>query len=263
MSLSHASLHLPLLEAPQVRKIGTSDLQDALAAGYRDFMAMPSHLAFVGLIYPVLGIFLASVAFGYDLLPLLFPLISGFALVGPLAGIGLYELSRRRELGLNPTWQDAFAVLRSPGIGSILGMGFVLVAIFLLWLVCANAIFSAILGPVDTSSYEQLLGTILTTPRGWTLILVGNAVGFLFAAFVLTISVIAFPLILDRHASVGTAMTTSTRAVQANPGTMALWGLIVAAVLALGSIPLFVGLAIAIPILGHATWHLYRRVVES
>lgn len=100
MVQSHVGTHaMPGAYVPAVRTISTGDLRDALASGYSDFMAMPSHLAFLGLIYPLLGLFLASIAFGYDLLPLLFPLVSGFALVGPLAGIGLYELSRRREQG--------------------------------------------------------------------------------------------------------------------------------------------------------------------
>lgn len=264
MVQSHVGTHaMPLLDAPPVRKIGTGDLQDALSKGYADFMAMPSHLAFVCLIYPILGVFLASAAFGYDLLPLLFPLVSGFALVGPLAGIGLYELSRRREQGLEPTWQDAFEVLRSPAIGSIVGMGIILLVIFVAWLLSAYAIYGATIGSAGALPYDQLIRTVLTTPAGWTLMVVGNAVGFLFAALVLTTSVIAFPLILDRGAGVGVAIATSVAAVRANPATMATWGLIVAVLLALGSIPLFVGLAIVMPILGHATWHLYRKVVAS
>ena len=141
-------------------------------------------------------------------------------------------------------------------------MGVVLVVIFLLWLASADVIFQTIMGPRADLSYMDLIGEILTTPRGWALILVGNAVGFAFAVLVLTISVIALPMILDRNCGVGPAMETSRRAVLANPVTMATWGAIVAGFLVLGSIPVFVGLAIAMPILGHATWHLYRMVVE-
>lgn len=256
-----AAHHAPLADTPPVRAITTADLKDALARGYADFLAIPTHLILIGLIYPILGVFLAGFAFGYDLLPLLFPLVSGFALIGPLAGVGLYEMSRRREAGLEPTWRDAFDVTRSAHIGSLLGMGLVLVGIFVLWLLSANAIYRATVGSIPTASYTEFFRTILTTSQGWALIVIGNVVGFAFAVLVLTISVIAFPLILDRGAGVGTAMAASRRAVLSNPVTMATWGLIVAALVALGSLPLFVGLAIVVPVLGHATWHLYRKVV--
>jgi uncharacterized membrane protein len=164
---------------------------------------------------------------------------------------------------MEPQWQDAFDVLKSPASGSIIGMGLVLVGIFLVWLLSANAIFRATLGPVTMESYGQLLRATLTTGSGWALIIIGNLVGLAFAVLVLTISVIAFPLILDRNASVGAAMATSRRAVLANPKTMAIWGLTVALLVAIGSIPLFLGLAVVMPILGHATWHLYRKVVAS
>lgn len=249
--------------APAVRQLTTEDLKGVLRDGYADFMAMPSHLVFVGLIYPILGIFLSSLAFGQATLPLLFPLASGFALVGPLAGIGLYELSRRRERGEEPTWKQAFDVLRSPAIGTIVGMGLVLVVIFLLWMATAYTLFHAIIGPRLQESYPDLLREILTTGRGWALIVVGNVVGLAFAVLVLTVSVVAFPLILDREVGIGTAMETSRRLVLENPRTMTAWGAIVAGLLALGSIPLFVGLAVVMPILGHATWHLYRRGVAA
>ncbi len=264
MAAPHVSTHHgPLLDTPDVRTITGDDLKDALAKGYADFMAIPTHLVLLGLIYPILGLVLASSAFGYNVLPLLFPLASGFALIGPLAGVGLYEMSRRREAGLEPTWQDATQVFRSPAIGSIVAMGLVLVVIFVLWLLTAQAIFGLTIGLSPTESYGEWLRGILTTPRGWALILLGNAAGLAFAVLVLTISVIAFPLILDRGAGVGTAIATSRRAVLANPGTMAQWGLIVAGLVVLGSLPVFIGLAIVMPILGHATWHLYRKVVAA
>ena len=249
--------------APTIRTITTRDLTDSLKRGYADFMAMPSHLVFVGLIYPVIGFVLGAAAFGYDLMPLLFPLASGFALIGPLAGIGLYELSRRREAGIEVSWTDAFAVRRSPAIASIIGMGLVLVAIFLLWILTANAIFGLTMGARPPGSYGALLHEILTTRHGWALIVLGNVAGAAFAVLVLTISVVAFPYILDRNAGIAAAIDTSRRAVLANPRAMATWGAMVAGLLALGSIPVFVGLAIVMPVLGHATWHLYRAVVAK
>lgn len=246
---------------PVVRKIGPADLRAALAAGLDDFRAMPTHVVFLSLIYPIVGLILARLVFGYDVLPLLFPLAAGFALIGPFAALGLYELSRRREAGLDTAWKHAFEVVRSPSFPAILALGGLLVLIFLVWLAAANAIYVATFGYAPAASMPDFLDRIFNTPEGWRLIVVGNGVGFLFALLVLVLSVVSFPLLLDRHVSAPVAILTSVRAVLKNPLTMALWGLIVALALVLGSIPLFFGLALVVPILGHATWHLYRRVV--
>lgn len=247
---------------PVIRKINPADLKEALAKGFEDFWAMPSHLAFLGLIYPVVGVCLAALTFTNNALPLLYPLATGFALVGPFAGIGLYEISRRRELGLPTSWRDAFEILHSPSIPSIVAMGVLLLIIFLTWLTSARMLYEALFGYAAPTSYTQFINQVLTTPEGRQLMIWGNVLGFVFALAVLSISVISFPLLLDRDVGVAVAIYTSIKAVAMNPVTMALWGLIVAAALLIGSIPLFVGLAIVMPVLGHATWHLYRRVVE-
>jgi uncharacterized membrane protein len=246
---------------PTVRKIRITDLWDVLRRGAADYWAMPTHLFFLGLIYPIVGLVLARLVFGYDVLPLLFPLVAGFALVGPLAALGLYEISRRRELGLDTTWKDAFGVFRSPSMPSIAALGLLLLAIFFIWLAVANAIYVATFGYVAAASIPDFVDRIFNTPAGWTLIVVGNGIGFLFALLVLAISVVSFPLLLDRKVSPAVAILTSLRSVATNPVAMAAWGLVVAALLVIGSLPLFVGLAIVVPILGHATWHLYRKVV--
>jgi uncharacterized membrane protein len=247
---------------PVVRKITPADLKEALAKGFDDFWAMPSHLVFLGLIYPVVGVCLAALTFSNNALPLLYPLASGFALIGPFAGIGLYEISRWRELGMSTSWQDAFNVLKSPSIPSIVALGVLLLAIFLVWLTTARLLYQSIFGYAVPTSYSELINQVLTTSEGMRLIVLGNILGFIFAVAVLSISVISFPLLLDRDVGAAVAVYTSVKAVAMNPLTMALWGLIVAAALLVGSIPLFVGLAIVMPVLGHATWHLYRRVVE-
>lgn len=246
---------------PAIRTIGTADLREALKRGFDDFMQKPSHLVFLGVIYPVVGLILARAIFGYNVLPLLYPLMAGFALIGPFAALGLYEISRRREQGEEVTWRQAFGVFRSAGVGSILALGAGLLAIFLLWLGSANAIYQALFPGADHRTIADFLREVLTTPAGWALIVIGNGVGLLFAVVVLAISVVSFPLILDRHVDAATAVTTSVRAVVRNPKPMVLWGIIVAVALAVGSLPFFVGLAVVVPVLGHATWHLYRRVV--
>jgi uncharacterized membrane protein len=251
------------LDHPAVRQIGTADLRDALAKGIDDFKAKPSHIVFLCIIYPLVALFASRLTFGYQVLPLLFPLVAGFALVGPLAAIGLYELSRRREAGLEISWRHALGVVRSHSIGAIVTLGLVLVAIFLAWLVVAWGIYAMTLGGAPPTSVGHFAAQLFTTGAGWTLIVLGNGAGLLFAILVLTISVVSFPMLIDRDVSAMTAVQTSIRVVQANPRTMAAWGLIVAGSLAVGCIPFFVGLAIVMPVLGHATWHLYRKVVES
>jgi len=246
---------------PAIRKIGVRDLKDTLARGISDFSAMPTHAAFLCLIYPIVGLVLARLTVGYDVLSLLFPLAAGFALIGPFAAIGFYELSRQREQGLNPSWQSAFDVLHAPSRGAIAVLGLLLLAIFVFWVAVAEMIYIANFGYEPAASIPDFLHQIFTTRAGRMLIIVGNGIGFLFALAVLVISVVSFPLLLDRDVGAVEAALTSVRAVAANPVPMAIWGLIVAGLLVLGSLPFFVGLAVVVPVLGHSTWHLYRKVV--
>ena len=246
---------------PIVRKIGMMDLKDALAKGIEDFRAIPTHVIFLSIIYPVGALVVAQLTLN-DLVHLFFPLAAGFALIGPVAALGLYELSRRRELGLGLWWTHAFDVRHSRSIVGILSLGVLLIVIFLLWVAVAHAIYVATFGFAPPESIPNFLRQVFTTSEGWTLIVVGNGVGFLFAVVVLMLSVVSFPLLLDRDVGAGVAILTSARVVLKNPVTMAMWGLIVAALLLIGSLPLLVGLAVVIPVLGHSTWHLYRKVVE-
>src|SRR5215475_10973528 len=245
-----------------VRRIGISDLMDALRLGWEDFKAIPTHAVVLCVIYPVLGLVLFRLVVGYSVLPLLFPLAAGFTLIGPFAALGLYELSRRRERGEETAAWHAMEVLRAPSFGAILELGILLFVLFGVWIATADAIYIATFGNAPAATIPDFARRVLTTPEGWSLIIVGCGVGFLFAFVALCVSVVSFPLMLDRHATAIDAIRTSLRAVRENPFAMAVWGLIVAVLLAIGSLPFFVGLAVVLPVLGHATWHLYRKVVE-
>jgi uncharacterized membrane protein len=247
---------------PVIREIFWPDLVRALKAGVSDFAAARTDVVFLILIYPVAALVIAGVDARHALLPLLFPLASGFALVGPLFAVGLYEMSRQRELTGQERYLDTFLVIRSPQIGEITLMGLILVGLFLLWLAVAQAIFNVTLGSGTDLSMGGFAAAVMTTPAGWAMIAVGTVVGAVFAVGVLAISVVTFPLLLDRHLSLGTAIHTSFLAVQRNPRTLGIWGLVVTAGLILGSIPCLIGLVVVLPVLGHATWHLYRRLVK-
>jgi uncharacterized membrane protein len=247
---------------PTVHRIAIHDLQAILAKGLEDTGAYRTDVFFLCCIYPVVGLVLMYQTFHYQFLPLLFPLVAGFALIGPVAAVGLYEMSRRREQGLITDWAHAFGVVQSRAFGAIAILGLILVAIFLLWLLAANGIYQAILGPAEPSSIGAFASDVFTTGAGWAMIIAGLNVGLLFSMIVLSISVISFPLLLDREVGLATAVAISIRAVTVNPGPMAVWGLIVVASLVVGSLPLLLGLIFVMPVLGHSTWHLYRKVVS-
>ncbi len=251
------------LPVPAIRRIGTADLGAALQLGWHDFRAIPSQLFFLCIIYPVVAVVFWKFTAGHGLLPLFYPMISGFALVGPIAAIGLYEISLRREHGQPATWRNCFDVLRSPNLGSIVLLALGLVAIFAVWITIAQGIYHAAFGDTSFSRMSDFLGALFATSGGWFLILAGNLIGLVFAIIVLAISVVSFPMMLDRNVDVTLAVRTSLRAVARNPLVLAQWGVIVGALVLLGSLLAFVGLAVVLPVLGHATWHLYRRLVAN
>lgn len=246
---------------PQINRVDLGDLALALKRGWADFLAAPTQLFFLCLVYPAFGFVIGRAAAGNALLPLVWPLLAGFALVGPVLALGLYELSRRRDLGFPVTWRDMFGVLRSPAIGGIFLLGLSLVATFAVWIGVARWLYHAFMGPEAPLAFGGMMGELFHTRQGWMLILAGNLVGAGFALWVLAVSVVSFPMMLDRDVTPGQAVQASLAAFRANPVTLTVWGVIVGVLLFAGMALLGVGLAVALPVLGHATWHLYRRLV--
>lgn len=247
---------------PQVRSLSMDDIIHSLAAGLEDFAACRSDAMFLVLFYPVIGIALIVMSLSMNLLPLIVPMIMGFAILGPVAAVGLYEMSSRREAGFEPRWMDAFGVIRSPAFGAILVLGFYLAALFIIWLVAADMIYIRTLGPEPPASILGFATAVVTTREGWIMAIAGGALGAVFAFAALAMSLVSFPLLLDRHVGLPVAVATSIKVLRKNPIICITWGMIVGIMLVIGAIPFLAGLIIVVPVLGHATWHLYRRAVK-
>ncbi len=246
----------------QLATLTMDDLRHSLKAGWEDLMVSRADALVLCLLYPILGAVLVYAAMTQSLMPLVFPLLAGFVLVGPVAALGLYEMSRQREAGLPMRWTSAFDVVFAPAFGAIVVLGLVNAAVLVAWLLAARLIHALTMGPELPTSFLSFVGDVLTTPAGWAMTVIGFSVGFCFAAVVLATSVVSFPLLLDRNVGVPNAIVTSLRVTAKNPAVILAWGGVVAGVLFLGALPMLVGLAVALPILGHATWHLYRRAVR-
>ena len=257
-------------DLPEVRRIGPDDLRWALAEGWKDFLAKRGDLIFAGLLYPVICLIAAIVTLNAPLVPLFFPLVAGLSIAGPAVASGFYELARRREEGVEASWWHFLDPLRGRRRTPLVTLTISLLALFTGWLIVAYAIYSATFGA--QTAYSATFGAqgmhladfgsrLFSTREGWELIILGNLAGGVFAVVTLVFSVVSFPMVVDKPVDAGVALRTSLRAVRRNPWEMAGWGVRVAGLLLLGLIPLAIGLAVVLPWLGYATWHLYTRLV--
>lgn len=247
--------------AHQVRKITAADLNWALSEGWKDFNAKRGDILVLAVLYPVLGLLAAVVALNDRLLPVFFPLVAGLSVMGPAVAAGFYEIARRREQGIDSSWIHFFDPLNGRSRTPLFALTLMSLIFFVAWISAAWLIYQATLARVGPMTLAGGIEQLFSTPEGWTMVIVGNAVGAVFAVLTVLLTLVSFPMVVDKPVDAGTAVGTSIKAVSANAGQVVAWGIRVAALLFVGSLPLFIGLAVVLPVLGYATWHLYTRMV--
>jgi len=246
-----------------VRKISHEDLSIALRQGLDDFLTFRGDIVFAGLVYTFIGLAAVVMTTSAPLMPFFLPVVAGVGLLGPVAAVGFYELARRREAGQKDIhWFNFLEVRKRPSVDDMGMVAGLLLGIFFVWLLAAGALYAALFGWATPTSVSEFLAMVFTTPRGWALIIGGAVIGSIFGWFVLALSVVAMPMLVDCDLTAAQAVSASWRAVHENRHEMIRWGLIVLGLLVIGSVPLFVGLAFVLPWLGYSTWHLYTRLID-
>lgn len=250
----------PYPRYPVARNLAPADLGAALAAGWRDFLAQPLYGLFFAAIYVLGGLGAAYALMTKGASAWLIPLAAGFPLIAPFTAVGLYEVSRRREAALPLSWGKVLGALRGRGDDQIMLMGGFIFVGFTFWIILAHGIFAIFAAQLGAGG-ESL--AMLQTPTGLAMLAVGGTVGALVAFVFYAITVISLPMLVDRNVDFLTAIITSLRAIQANRAVLLIWGAFIAVTLFTAMLPAFAGLLVALPVLGHATWHLYRRTVSA
>jgi uncharacterized membrane protein len=245
----------------EIRKLEMADVGWALRKGWGDFLAHRGDLLFLPVIYPFVGFLLSALAFQRSLFLLIFPLAAGFALVGPIAAAGFYELARRRESGEPSGWRHFLDPMRGRARWSLLALAGMLVILFLTWISAASILYGETMGKLRIEGAQPFIQALFSTAEGWRMIVIGNLMGAGFALAALVVSAFSFPMVVDKAVDPLTACLTSLRVFLKNPAVVLAWGFCVALILLIASIPLFVGLMVALPVLGYATWHFYTRAV--
>ena len=245
---------------PVVRSITAGDIAEALGEGLRDFQAVPLYGLAFGALYAAGGIAILLCLMAFGLVYLAYPLAAGFAMIGPFVATGLYEVSRRRETGQAISIGAIWATVKARG--EIGWMAFVTLFVFVIWMYQVRLLIALLLGlHASFSSLREFITVVLTTNEGLLFLAIGNAVGAALSLILFSLTVVSFPLLLDRDVDFVTAMVTSVRAVVTSPVPMIGWAAVIVVLLAVSAIPYFLGLVVTLPVLGHATWHLYRRIM--
>jgi uncharacterized membrane protein len=245
---------------PVVRRVTVADIAEALIQGLRDFQAYPVYGLVLGGLYAAGGTAIVLCLTAFGLVYFAYPLAAGFALIGPFVAIGLYEISRRRERGEAVSISAIWSTVRSRS--EIGWMAFVTLFFFVVWMYQVRLLIALILGlHASFSSLSEFMTVVLTTNEGLLFLIIGNLDGAALSLILFSLTVVSFPLLLDREVDFVTAMVTSVRAVVASPLPMIGWAAAITVLLVVSAIPWFLGLLVTLPVLGHATWHLYRRIV--
>ena len=249
-------------ETPEPAKIGFDAIGASLRAGWRDFRRAPGYGLFFSAFYVLGGLVLTAVAAAAGQEWWLMPFIVGFPLVAPFAAVGLYEVSRRLEAGEPLIWREVMGTVFAQKDRQLPSMAMVVLLMFMFWVFVAHTTFALFMG-VSALTNVTSSPEVLLQGRGLIMLLVGTLIGAGFAAVLFSFTVVGLPLLLDREVDFITAIITSIRAVMLNPLVLAVWGLVIAAILLAGMLPLFLGLFIALPVLGHASWHMYRHLMPD
>jgi uncharacterized membrane protein len=245
---------------PVVRRITAADIVESLGEGLRDFQAAPLFGLAFGALYVAGGIAILLSLTAFGMVYLAYPLAAGFALIGPFVAVGLYEVSRQRQAGLAPSMRGIWAAVKTRS--EIGWMAFVTLFVFLIWMYQVRLLIAVLLGlNASFASLPQFITVVLTTNEGLVFLALGNLVGAALSLILFSLTVVSFPLLLERDVDAVTAMITSVRAVVMSPLPMIGWAAVIVVLLAVSSLPYFLGLLVTLPVLGHATWHLYRRIV--
>lgn len=261
--LDHNKATSPAVPAmPEVNVITVADLRAVLRQGAADFAHAPLYGLFFGGVFALAGVVIVLAITRWSMPWLIYPFAIGFPLIGPFAAVGLYEVSRRLEKGEPLSWSAVLGFVWQQRFRELSWMAFVMLFIFWIWMYQVRLLIALVLGRMSFSTLDRFLEIVFTTPTGWLFLAIGHVIGAVLALILFSITVISVPLLMERELDIVTAMITSFKAVLANPPVMLGWGVVVTLAVILGSLPVFLGLLVVLPVLGHATWHLYKRAVK-